>query len=205
MPASVASSAEIATETLARENSISSSDEPEMVARALAGDERAWIALIRNHQQAVFHLAWLLLNNRDDAEEVAQETFVQAFSAMDRFDSSRPLRPWLLRIAHNLALNRRRSLRRAWQTVQAYFGIGANGAESSPTEEEWHASEALRSAISRLSNADRQIIYLRYYLELSIEECAEILEVAPGTVKSRLHRALNRLRPLARHEFGEEA
>ena len=73
---------------------------------------------MREHQQAVFRLAYLLLGDADEAEDVAQETFIRAYRALERFDASRPLRPWLLRIASNLASNQRRSIGRYFGALQ---------------------------------------------------------------------------------------
>lgn len=190
------------------ERAASEPTESEMVARALARDESAWVDLIRGHQQAIFRLAWLLLADRDEAEEVAQETFLRAWFSLERFDSTRPLRPWLLRIAHNLALNRRRSLRRSWQALVRFVSVAAGGETSIHPQEKLQQSanaDALWHAVRRLSQADQQIVYLRYFLELSVDECADTLEIAPGTVKSRLYRALERLRPLLEREFGEDS
>jgi len=183
----------------------SPANEPELVTRALAGEESAWVELIRCHQQAVFRMAWLLLTNREEAEDVAQETFLRAFASLSRFDRDRPLRPWLLRIAHNLALNRRRGLNRAWRAVQRFVaGAPSSGTVPDPTSQH-DDTEQLWQAVRRLSPADQQIIYLRYFLGLSVQECAQSLEIAEGTVKSRLSRALSRLQGLLAWESGELA
>lgn len=79
---------------------------------AQQGDEQAWLALVRQYQTIVFRFAWLLLDDADEADDVAQETFIRAFRSLDSFDLERPFRPWLLQIAKHLASNRRRSLRR---------------------------------------------------------------------------------------------
>ncbi|MBV9786854.1 MAG: hypothetical protein JOZ51_01680, partial [Chloroflexi bacterium] len=71
-------------------------DQSDLIVRAQQGDGTAWEHLVRQHQDAVFRLAYLLLGDADDADDVAQETFIRAFGALDRFDPSRPLRPWLL-------------------------------------------------------------------------------------------------------------
>src|SRR5689334_7811726 len=91
--------------------------ETDWVRRARQGDETAWELLVREHQQAIFRLAYLMLGDASDAEDVAQETFMRAFRALDRFDTSRAARPWLLSIAANLARNRRRSLGRYLQAL----------------------------------------------------------------------------------------
>ena len=78
----------------------------EAVRRAANGDAAAWEPLVRAHQEAVFRLCYLLLGDPDEAEDVAQETFLRAWKHLRRFDATRPLRPWLLSIASNLASNR---------------------------------------------------------------------------------------------------
>jgi len=165
---------------------------------------------MREHQSAVFRLAYLLLGDADDAEDVAQETFIRAYRALERFDASRPLRPWLLRIASNLARNQRRSLGRYFGALQRLVLLDpeararAKGesppgpGEAGPSAEDAHS---LWQAVRRLRPPDQEIIYLRYFLDLSEAETATALEIAPGTVKSRTHRALQRLRVVVEHEF----
>jgi RNA polymerase sigma-70 factor (ECF subfamily) len=70
--------------------------EADRIRRARQGDEQAWTSLVREHQTAAFRLAYLLLGSAEDAEDVAQEVFIRAFRALDRFDLERPFRPWLL-------------------------------------------------------------------------------------------------------------
>jgi RNA polymerase sigma-70 factor (ECF subfamily) len=179
--------------------------ESELIVRAQRGDEAAWTELVRLHQEAAFRLAYLLLGDPDDAADAAQEAFIRAFQALDRFDTDRPLRPWLLRITTNLAHNRRRSLsryvaalRRAVQRDPDGDGA-ANSAEQVLAERE--RARLLRRAVKRLKRTDQEVIFMRLFLELPVEETAQALEIAPGTVKSRLHRALNRLRKIIEADF----
>lgn len=174
-----------------------------LIARAVQGENDAWVQIVRQQQEAIFRLAWLLLGDATEAEDVAQETFLHAYRALARFDGTRPLRPWLLQIAHNLASNRRRGLRRAWKRLQRFFAGMEDAQLASHAVELQAESDVLWRSIRQLDAADQQIIYLRYYLELSVDECAQSLEVAPGTIKSRLHRALARLRVVAHKEFAE--
>lgn len=161
-----------------------------MVARARAGDEDAWLALVDMHGQAVFRLAYLLTGNADDAADVAQETLLRAYRHLHRFDATQPLRPWLLRIARNLAYNRQRSIRRFVAALRRYqAGRQVQADESDPA-----AHDEVRQALAGLNAKDRDVIYLRYFLELSVAETAAVLGVAEGTVKSRLARALARMR-----------
>jgi RNA polymerase sigma-70 factor (ECF subfamily) len=177
-------------------------DEQEQVIAARAGDEAAWVAVVRRHQEAVFRLSYLLLGDADDAEDVAQEVFIRAYRALGRFDAGRPLRPWLLEITRNLCHNWRRALRR-YAAALGRFVQTTPQAVVDPIDRataHWKA-ETLWQAVRRLRTADQEIIYLRYFLELSVEETAEALQVAPGTVKSRLARALERLRTTVEEGF----
>jgi RNA polymerase sigma-70 factor (ECF subfamily) len=176
-------------------------DEASLISRAAQGDAAAWEPVVITHQEAVFRLAYLILGNPDDAQDVAQETFVRAWKNLGRFDRSRPLRPWLLRIAANLANNRRRSAARYFaalvRTVQVDAdapGIEEQGAQHIESQQLWQA-------VRGLGSSDQQILYLRYFLDLSVVETAETLQMAEGTVKSRSHRALDRLRTIIRRDF----
>ena len=151
---------------------------------------------MREHQQGAFRLAYLFLGDATEAEDVAQEAFVRAYRALDRFDATRPFRPWLLSIVANLARNRRRSLGRYLAAWRRMAEAATDRAPAADRPENWRA-EALWQAVRRLSQQDQEVIYLRYYLELPETETASTLGVPPGTVKSRLHRALARLRVVA--------
>jgi len=176
-------------------------EEIELIQLAVNGDTAAWEPLVLTHQQAVFRLAYLLLGDPDDAEDIAQETFLRAWQYLKRFDASRPLRPWLLSITSNLASNRRRS---AGRYVAALMGAFRGEPQPIATEENTiqnlDANE-LWQAVRQLSLNDQQIIYLRFFLDLSVGETAQALQVAEGTVKSRLSRALEKLRVIIQHEF----
>jgi RNA polymerase sigma-70 factor (ECF subfamily) len=176
--------------------------ESELVTAAQRGDEAAWTELVRQYQEAVFRLACLLTGDADEAADVAQETFIRAYQAIGRFDLSRPLRPWLLRIATNLARNRRRSLGRYLAALRRLL-LAEPPRTASVAEHSSQRMEAqtLWQAVRQLSRADQEVIYLRYFLDLSEAEMSKTLEIAPGTVKSRLHRALGRLRTVIAQEF----
>jgi RNA polymerase sigma-70 factor (ECF subfamily) len=176
---------------------------PDLIARACQGDASAWETLVRQHQQAVFRLAYLMLGDGDEAEDVAQEVFIRAFHALTRFDATRPLRPWLLRITTNLVNNRRRSVGRYLAAVRRWFHAASDdnlAVVEERSQQQWE-SETLWQAIRRLSQVDQEVIYLRYFLELSVAETGEVLGVAAGTVKSRLARATGRLQAVIAREF----
>lgn len=166
------------------------------------GDVSAWRSLVRSHQDAVFRLAYLMLGNRHDAEDVAQETFLRAYRSRAGFDAERVLRPWLLKICANLARNRRRSFARYLQAMQRHFaGQPDEAPVAAPVEAA--ASGRLWQAVRRLRSDDQQILYLRFFLDLTLAESAVALGIAEGTVKSRTNRALERLRAVIGREFPE--
>jgi RNA polymerase sigma-70 factor (ECF subfamily) len=167
--------------------------EPDLVARARAGDTAAYGALVRAHQDVAFRTAMLITGHAPDAEEAAQDGFVKAWRALGRFRSGEPLRPWLLAIVANEARNRRRAAGRREHLALRAAGaavVGVGGEDATPALDH----DALTAALSRLPPDDRTVIGCRYLLELSEAETAAALGVARGTVKSRLSRALDRLR-----------
>ena len=176
-------------------------EESTLIRHAANGDAAAWEALMLTHQEAVFRFAYLLLGDPDDAEDIAQESFLRAWKYLKRFDATRPLKPWLLSITSNLASNRRRSAGR-------YFAVLMRAFRDEPTSTRIEDKSAknleaveLRNAVQKLNPDDQQIIYLRYFLDLSVNETAQVLQVAEGTVKSKLSRALEKLRTVIRQDF----
>jgi RNA polymerase sigma factor (sigma-70 family) len=172
-------------------------DETELVERARRGDLRAWETIVRTHQGIAFRTAYVLTSNAADAEEAAQDGFVKAYRALGRFRRGAPFRPWLLRIVANEARNRRRSAaRRERLTLRAAAEARPGDAVPSPEAAllSRESQEQLLAAIERLSDEHRDAITCRYLLDLSEDETAAALRVRRGTVKSRLSRALDRLR-----------
>lgn len=177
-------------------------NEPELIRRARRGDDAAWAQIAAEHQQAVYRLAYLITGSPHDAADVAQDAFIRALRGLDRFDASRPLRPWLLQIARNLARNHHRSLRR-------YRAALRRRAQQEPEpvlrpvaqSDDQRRAQRLWEAVKQLKAQDREAIYMRHFLELPTEEAAAALGIAPGTIKSRLHRALARLKELIEREY----
>jgi RNA polymerase sigma factor (sigma-70 family) len=173
-------------------------DDAELVERAQRGEVDAYGELVRRYQGIAQRTAHLITGGSADAEDAAQVAFVKAYYALGRFDPGRPFRPWLLRIVANEAKNRRRWMSRhaTLELVEGVEAAASGPAEAGPEAAalEWEQREALLAAVNRLRQEDREVIACRYFLELSEAETAEVLGVAPGTVKSRLSRALTRLR-----------
>ena len=178
-------------------------DDAELVERAKRGDLRAWETIVREYQGLAFRTAYLLSGSAADAEEAVQDGFVKAYRALGRFRRGAPLRPWLLRIVSNEARNRRRSAgRRDALALRAAAADRPGDAVPSPEAAllAGESRETLLAAVNGLSEEHRLALACRYFLELSEEETAAALGVRRGTVKSRLARALARLR----EDLGEE-
>jgi len=178
-------------------------DKAELVERARRGDLDAWETIVRTHQGLAFRTAYLLAGNAADAEEAAQDGFVKAYRALGRFRRGAELRPWLLSIVANEARNRRRSaVRRDRLALRAAVEVRPGDAVPSPEAAllAGEERERLLAAVEALPDEHRDAIACRYLLGLSEAETAGALGVRAGTVKSRLSRALARLR----EDLGEE-
>ena len=168
-----------------------------MVSRAQRGDEAAYEEIVQLYQQIAFRTAYVITGSAADAEDAAQEGFVKAYRAIGRFRPGAPLRPWLLRIVANEARNRVRSSGRRHQLeLRLSEGFRPGDAAQSPEAVAVASDERRRllAMVSALGEEDRLVIASRYLLELNGEETAAALGIPEGTVKSRLSRALDRLR-----------
>ena len=169
---------------------------------ARRGDLTAWEVLVQQYQQPVFRLAYLILGNVEDAEEVAQETFVRAFLSLASFDAARPLKPWLMQITRNLARNQQRSLGRYWAAVQRWWQKQPLPV-TTVSDDLGQDAQLLWQAVKRLRPSAQEVIYLRYFLEFSEAETAVALNIKRGTVKSRLSRAIDQLRTVIEIHYPE--
>jgi RNA polymerase sigma-70 factor, ECF subfamily len=181
-------------------------DERELISSAQNGDTQAFEQLVRIHQGIALRVAFLVLRNPSEAEDVTQEAFIKAYRSLDRFRAEAPFRPWLLRIVRNQALNRMRSTRRRDRLAfQAASDPVSGEAASSPETVVLNEDERRRllAVIDDLPERYRSVIVHRYLLDMSEAETSMILGIPAGTVKSRTSRAFERLRILLGNEFEE--
>jgi RNA polymerase sigma-70 factor (ECF subfamily) len=179
-------------------------DERALVARTLAGDDDAFAALVRIHQATVYNIAYRLVGQRETAQDLAQETFLRAFKALDTFDLNRPFGPWLYRIATNLSINWVKRARLPTLSLDAPppaveddaepLAIPDTSAEPAARFAQAEMQTRLRKTILSLPPDYRVVIELRHFQEMSYEEMAEALNAPLGTVKTRLFRARRLLR-----------
>ena len=178
-------------------------DDTELVMRARDGDAAAYERLVERHADVAFRVAYVLTRSAADAEEAAQDGFLKAHRALGRFRPGSPWRPWLLGIVANEARNRRRAAgrRTRLELRAAETAPPAAGAPSSESVVLMAERDArLRAALATLAEPDREVLYLRFFLDLPEAEMAAVLDCRPGTVKSRLSRSLARLRTILEEE-----
>lgn len=184
------------------ENDVELTDAPEIL-RVRSGDKQAWTVLMRRYQEPVFRLAYLLLRDAAEAEDVAQETFIRAYMKLDQFDLKRPFRPWLLTITRNLAYNRQRGIKRYFEMTRRFFQQTpqVSKADLSDKVAQNSTADQLWQAVQQLTPAAQDVIYCRYFLQLSEQETADTLGIPAGTVKSRTYRAIRDLRALIKTHY----
>ena len=189
-----------------------------IVERLKARDEQAFNEVVRTLGNRVFALVFRMLGNRAEAEDLAQEVFVQVFKAIDQFRNESKLTTWVLRIAINLCKNRRGYLRRRQSRKQESidtFGDRASMDNASGTTagsierpdrivEGLQMERIVQDAIAVLEDDFREALILRDVEDMSYEEIGEITGVPVGTVKSRIHRARERLREAIEAKLGEK-
>jgi RNA polymerase sigma-70 factor (ECF subfamily) len=178
-------------------------DERALIRAAQGGSEEAIEQLYRRHWGRAHRAAFLIVHDAAVAEDIAQEAFLAALRALDRFDRRRPFGPWLHRIAVNRAIDwaRRRALRREVLPGEGGAEIYEAGPGSDPAAGAGRAvGESMLAALAALPADQRGVVVLRHLLDYTPGEIARMLDVPRGTVNSRLRRGLDRLG----RELGEE-
>lgn len=179
-------------------------DELALVERARTGDVNAYEALVQQYQQLAYRVAYQVTRDAADAEDAAQEAFVNAYYALGRFRPGAPFKPWLCRIVANEARNRRMAAHRRTTLTERAQRAQASG-EAAPSPEAAAEADEFRATLietlGRLRDDDRLILSYRLFFDFSEAEMAEALKVPKGTVKSRLSRALTRLRAALPADF----
>lgn len=182
-----------------------SEQEQELIRRAQRGDLAAYDALVRAYESLAFRAAYLITRDSHEAADAAQDAFVRAYRALGSFRPGEPFRPWLMRIVTNQALNRIQALKRRDKMTERYARVIQETQMPSPQRavETREQNEKLLQAVGQLKPDEQALITLRYFLELPELEVAKALNVPQGTVKSRLHRTLAKLREILRREYPE--
>ena len=158
----------------------------ELLERAGAGDPDAFEALYRRHRDWVHRLAWRFTGNQQDALDILQETFLYLLQKLPGFRLTASMTTFLYPVVKHLSLNLRRR-RRPGADEDTLLALPDPTAQPTPRAE-------LAAALAALSDEQREVILMRFVDDMSLDEIAQALDVPTGTVKSRLHRALETLR-----------
>jgi len=177
-----------------------------LIQKAQRGDRRAFGKLVKKYRNKVLYLAYDLLGNYDDAQDVAQSVFLRVFSGIRNFKGKSSFSTWLYRITVNLSIDFKRSkYRRSSVSIDKNIRdeddpmpgkIILRDKDKDPLErlEIKDLNEQIENALDTLSEQQREAFVLRHYHGMSMDEISKILECKPGTVRSHLFRAINKLR-----------
>lgn len=181
-------------------NDLSMRPDAELVARSRSGDNKAFEAIVRRYQKLVYNVTYQMIRNHDSAADVTQDTFLKAYKALSRFDTTKPFKPWLLKIATNSTLNLIRGSQ-GQQSLEELLEANPQAepasAEDLEQDVEWRVSQhMLFDALGRLPIQQRKVFILRYQQDLPYEEIADIAELSISSVKSLLFRARENLRKI---------
>jgi len=163
-----------------------------LVELVLADDQDAFTVLVERYKDAVQNLAYRMLSNTAEAEDVTQETFVRAYTQLATYKPAHKFSTWLLSIASHLAidqLRRRRFLALPLEDVPFLEWIVDSGASPEQSTLQGEQQDEIQVYLQRLPGKYRAVIVLRYWYDFSYEEIARTLNLTPPLVKARLHRA----------------
>jgi len=179
--------------------------EAEIVARVLKGDRQAYALLVEEYKSPIYNLAYRMTKNLEDAEDLAQETFLRAYNQLSRYDTKRSFHTWLYTISLNLIRNHLKKINRHRQ-ADFRRGAVANGVVDSDgiqavlhefpdgDESRKEREEELESCLQELAPELHELLVLRFYQSLSFEAISEITGLSPSAIKMRVYRGLEKLR-----------
>lgn len=186
-------------------------DDHKLIREVLRGKQAAFAVLTKRYEDRLFNTVFRLLGNLEDAQDVVQETFINAYLSLANFKGDSQFFTWLYRIAMNTAISHKRK-----QKGTLSFDAGRNGEsgleplDGSEFNRPGHAMEQveeerrIQKALNRLSPEHKIVLVLKDMEEQKYEDIAEILQIPIGTVRSRLHRARLELRDLLQREDGDK-
>jgi RNA polymerase sigma-70 factor, ECF subfamily len=178
------------------------------------GDRRAFAELVELYKDKIYHLGYRMLNQKQEAEDVVQETFLRVYVNLERYDENQKFSTWIYRIATNLCIDRLRKRK-------PNYSIDAEMTDNEGTD--WHAilpsdeagpeeelilsetQQNIRDAIQTLPDKYRTVVVLRYLHDMSLQEISDVLEMPVTTVKTRVHRGREFLRKRLEPEFGDKS
>jgi RNA polymerase sigma-70 factor (ECF subfamily) len=177
---------------------------------AKTGDRGAFADLVELYKDKIYHLGYRMLGNRQEAEDVTQETFLRVYRSLERYDESMKFSTWIYRIGTNLSIDRLRK-RKATYSLDADVAGDGEGtdwygvlASEEPTPEGSvllsETQRRIREAIISLPKKYKSVVILKYLHDMSLQEIGDVLDMPVTTVKTRVHRGREFLRKKLEHE-----
>lgn len=164
----------------------------DLIDRILNGEESACKMLVDKHKDYAFTIAYRILDNREEAEEVSQDAFIKSFKSLQGFNRDSKFTTWFYRVVHNLAVSQLRKKKTHFDTLEEHYDLESDGIEIDDISMK-ERKQYLEMAMKRLVPDDTTMLTLFYLREFSLEEIAEITEIAANTIKVKLFRARKRL------------
>jgi RNA polymerase sigma-70 factor (ECF subfamily) len=173
-------------------------NDAELVKACLKGENKAYEALVRKYQKAVYNLALRMVRNPDDAEDIAQTVFVKAYEKLDSYKESHEFFSWIYRIAINESINFSKKRKRMDE-----YESGVSGSHEVTPEDDFGSvdlGDKIGQAILMLKVDYRMVIVLKHYHDYTYEEMSQVLGIPEKTVKSRLFSARQQLKAILETE-----
>ncbi|TVY03335.1 RNA polymerase sigma factor SigW [Cohnella terricola] len=184
--------------------------ETRLVRLALKGNQRAFAEIVDLYKDKLYHLAYRMSGNRQEAEDVVQETFLRVYRSLDRYDMNQKFSTWIYRIATNLCIDRLRKRKAVYSLdAESTDREGLDGYAMLPSDDRTPESELLLSetqriiheAIATLPVKYKSVMILRYLQDLSLQEISDVLDMPVTTIKTRVHRGREFLRKKLEHKL----
>ncbi len=177
--------------------------EKDIIARAVEGDERAYLTLLNSYKPRIFSYVLRTIRNYHDAEEITLDTFVRGFKSLKSYDPGKVFSTWIYTIAHNLTVDFLRKNRRHYehlsdQQIEEMEIADAKASEPANDYNKHVKLSKIEQAMAQLAPIDREIVILFHKEEKSYQEISAILKIPETTIKTRLHRSRLKLRELCR-------
>lgn len=169
------------------------------------GDRIAFAELVELYKDKIFHLAYRMLNNKHEAEDAVQETFLRVYTNLHKYDTNQKFSTWIFRIGTNLCIDKLRKRKNTYSLdAEMPDGEGNDYYSLMPADEETpekqvivsETQQQIRKAIDRLPEKYKSVVILRYLQDLSLQEIGEVLDMPVTTVKTRVHRGREYLKKI---------
>jgi RNA polymerase sigma-70 factor (ECF subfamily) len=177
------------------------------------GDRRAFAELVELYKDKIYHLGYRMLNQKQEAEDIVQETFLRVYTNLDRYDENQKFSTWIYRIATNLCIDRLRKRKPSFSIdAEMMDGEGTDlhamlASDDAGPDEELILSETqhnIREAIQTLPDKYKTVVILRYLHDMSLQEISDVLDMPVTTIKTRVHRGREFLRKRLESEYGDK-